>query len=83
MATMHPDALEFLRWFPPAILVSSSRCPVCHAWAYVDLIAGELVCYRHVEPLQWSLRDRIDARATRVMAEEPNGATAYRRPSRR
>lgn len=82
MATIHPDAQEFLQWFPPRVLVTSSRCPDCREWAYVDLLAGELVCYRHATVLRWSLRERIDARARRTMEEEPNGATVYHRPRR-
>lgn len=80
MATMHPDAQEFLRYFPPGVLVTKSRCPLCGAWAFVDLLGGHLICYRHEVPQTFTLRERIDAKAQQTMEQEPNGATVYRKP---
>lgn len=84
MATLHPDAMEFLRWFEPNVLLGSVECPLTDRHtAVVDLLKGEVVCYHHVDMRRWPLRTRIDARAQRTMEEQPNGATGYHKPRHR
>lgn len=53
---MHPDALEFLRWCDPDVLVARVACPLGRHWAVADLIHGEVECYRHGELRRWPLR---------------------------
>jgi len=83
MPTPHPDALEFLQWYAPRVLITSARCPLCRRWTYVDLLAGELVCARHPTPQRWTLRELIDRAAQRTMETPPRGATPYHKPRKR
>jgi hypothetical protein len=37
---LHPRAVEFLRYYPPRVLLGRARCPRCGRWRTVDLLSG-------------------------------------------
>lgn len=81
---LDPDVQAFLTRFPPFGPWDRTRCPVCRAWAMVDLRAKEIVCYHHDPVRVWTLAERLtlpDAtpRAGRLPADlrryYPHGVT--------
>jgi len=65
MYTLDPEVQIFLTRFPPFGPWDRTRCPIGRHWAFVDLKAKEIRCYRH-EPIRvWTLAERlalVDAR---------------------
>lgn len=68
---MHPDLLEFWRYFPPRVIVTNARCPRCRAWMFVDGLKGIGQCASLDCGAKWTLRQLIDWQAARLMRERP------------
>ncbi|MCL8207221.1 MAG: hypothetical protein K6V97_03985 [Actinomycetia bacterium] len=39
---LHPRAVEFLRYYPPRLLIGRVPCPRCRQWRTVDLLTGRV-----------------------------------------
>ena len=56
---LDPEVQAFLTRFPPFGPWDRTKCPDCAAWAFVDLKAKEIICYRHDPVRVWTLAERL------------------------
>jgi len=56
---LDPEVQAFLTRFPPFGPWDRTKCPECGAWAFVDLKAKEIICYRHTPDKVWTLAERL------------------------